>query len=263
MAFDIICFGEAAPGANGTLAGNLGDTHYFVSGDDIIIKDKAPYLLGVFAAMESTGEQINITQPSLPLDYNIRKIGLLNLQSPALGWTHLWGRPLPLVGGEKVNIETQNATDEDAIVALMVGNGKITQNMLDAVNPTHIISGEADTTATAFTWSALTVTWQQDLPAGRYAVVGMRYGYWKTAAPAMPSIARLSFPETKAWRPGVPGIYQDKDHEEMQTADVLPFTMWPLMSECSFPHTQMPAVEVFSAEAHTDENIELLLQKIA
>lgn len=219
--------------------------------------------MGLGAFGESTLGRTILKQPSLPLDYEFLKGALLAAQSPSLAWNHLFGRPLPLIGGEKLNIEVENATDEDGICFLALGSGKITQAMLDAVNPTHIITGYADTTATAFTWSALTMTWQQDLPEGFYEVVGMVYSYWLTTAPTMPSAARLTFKtrEGAHWRPGVLGNYIDKDHEELQTGDYFPARHWPLMG-LRFPHDQMPGIEVCSAEAHTDENIELLLQKV-
>jgi len=43
-----------------------------------------------------------------------------------------------------------------------------------------------------------------------------------------------------------------------------PWTKWPLMPEISFQYDQLPNIEVLMATtAATDENIELLLQKIA
>lgn len=264
MPFDIIGYGEAAPGANGKLAALLLDTLYKTSGDDIYVKAQAPWLLGVGCFGESTLGRTKLQQPSLPIDYEILKGALLSSDHPSLGWTDLRARPLPLVPTEKLNCEVVNATDEDGITFLMVGSGKITQAMLDAVNPTHSIVGYDDTTATAFSWSALSVTWNQSLPAGRYAVVGMKYGYFKTG-PAMPSAARLLFKEAHSagWRPGVLGYEMAADHEELQESDLFPPVAWPLMANINFPHDNMPGVEVASAEAHTDQEIELLLQKIS
>jgi len=266
MPFDLVAFGEAAPGAAdpAAIAAALGDTHYRVSGDDMFIKKSAPFLLGCGSFIEAQGARTVLSQPSLPQNYEFLKGAMLNAQSPSLCWNHLFGRPLPLVANEKFNCSVETVADEDVICYLLFGSGKITQAALDAVNPTHCITGEADTTATAFTWTAVTVTWDQDLPVGRYAVVGMIYSYWKTAAPTMPSAARLLFKDTPGagWRPGVVGSYIDKDHEELQTMDHFPPIDWPLMREISFEHDQMPGIEVCSAEAHTDQNFQLLLQRI-
>jgi len=263
MPFDIVGFGEATPGANGKLAALLLDTLYKTSGDDIYIKPQATKLLGVFCAGESTLGKTKLMQPTLPIDYEFTKGTLLSSDDPMKGFTNLRGRPLPLIPAEKLNCEVVNATDEDGITFLMVGNAKITQAMLDNVDPTHRITGYADTTATAFTWSALTITWNQDLPAGRYAVVGMRYVYFKTS-PAMPSAARLVFKEAHSagWRPGVLGSEGAAAHLELQETPWDPMCDWPVMQNMNFPHDNLPGVEVASAEAHTDQDIELLLQKI-
>lgn len=263
MPFDIIGFGEATPGVNGKLAALLADTLYDVKDDDIKIKPAAPLLLGVGCYGESTLGRTKLQQPSIPQDYVFLKGALLSGDDPMLGFSDMRGRPLPLVPNEKLNVEVVNATDEDGITFLLVGNAKITQAMLDAVNPTHRITGFADTTAVAFTWTALSVTWNQDLPKGRYAVLGMRYGYFKTT-PAMPSAARLVFKEAHAagWRPGVIGSEMAADHEEMQGTPLAPLTHWPKMTGIDFDTDVMPGVEVASAEAHTDEEIELLLEKI-
>jgi len=148
-------------------------------------------------------------------------------------------------------------------VALWLGDGKITHAMLDQVNPTHIIDGVGDTTMTAFSWGAVDVTWAQTLGAGSYVPVGMRYSYFKTT-PAMPSIARLVFKEgpAVAWRPGVIGHESVADHEADQTSREHPFDIWPFMPELAFTNKNIPSLEVCSAEAHTDQNIELLLQKV-
>lgn len=264
MPFDLIGFGEAAPGINGKLAALLSDTLYRTSSDDIYVKPAAPYLLGVGCYGESTLGRTKLQQPSLPIDYEILKGALLSGDNPMLGFTDMRGRPLPLIPGEKLNVEVVNETDEDGITFLLVGNGKITRAALDQVNPTHRIVGYADTTATAFTWSALTVTWNQSLPAGRYAVVGMKYGYFKTT-PAMVSAARLVFKEehSAGWRPGVIGAEMTADHEKIQGLPAYTLADWPLMQNMNFPHDNLPGVEVASAEAHTDQEIELLLQKIA
>jgi len=261
--FDLIGFGEATPGANGKLAALLLDSLYKTSGDDIYIKPLATRLLGVACYGEAVLGRTKLQQPSLPIDYEFLKGALLSDGDPQYGLTDMRGRPLPLVPTEKLNCEVVNAADEDGITYLYVGNNKITQTMLDAVNPTHRIVGYADTTATVFTWSALTMTWNQNLPAGRYAVVGMKYGYFKTT-PAMPSAARLVFkePHSAGWRPGVVGSEMQADHEEMQSIGRDVWADWPLMRNINFPHDNLPGVEVASAEAHTDQEIELLLQKI-
>jgi hypothetical protein len=266
MPFDLVAFGEATPGTGDTaaVAVALSDGCYTTSGDDLIVKESAPYLLGVWAATEAQGARVVLSQPSLNLNYEFLKNALLNCNTPSLGMTDYRGRPLPLVAGEKLNVGVEMIADEDTIVYLLLGSAAITQNMLDNVRPTHVITGEADTTATAFTWTTVTVTWDQDLPKGLYTPVGLVYSYWKTAAPAMPSAARLIFKSqpAAAWRPGVVGSYIDKDHEELQTMDYFPWVDWPQMSGLVFDNNNVPGIEVCSAEAHTDQNFQMTLVKV-
>jgi len=266
LPFDLVSFSEATPGTGdpAAIAVSLADTLYRTTGDDLFIKKEAPWLLGLGSFIEAQGARTVLSQPSLPLNYEFLKGGLLSSQSPMLGWNHLFARPLPLIAGEKLNVGIEMIADEDAVVYLLLGSSKITQSMLDAVNPTHCITGEANTTITANTWTNCPVTWDQDLPKGRYAPVGMIFSYWLTAAPTMPAAARLVFHEAHSagWRPGVVGCYLDKDHEELQTLDYFPAIDWPLMSNIDFPSDNLPDIEVCGPEAHTDQNFQLLLQKV-
>jgi len=261
MPFNLACFGEAAPGANGKIAAGSLDNLYRVSADDLIITKAAPFLIGLAAYAESTAGRIKLQQPSLNLDYAFSRVGLLSSDHPALGYTHMFGRPLPLVSDEKLTCETVNATDEDHIIALLLASGKITQSMLDAVNPTERITGYADQTCTAMSWTDAAMTWNQDLKKGTYAVVGMIYGYFKTS-PAMPAVARL-LTDNKNWRPGVVGHELQADKLEMQANPDCLMEHWPLMREVTFEHDKPPNIQVFAAEATTDHIVELLLQKIA
>lgn len=65
MPFDVIAFSEATPGT-GTVgvAADSGDTLYRCSGDDIDIKPRINYLLGVLYAVESTPGYCRVKQPS-------------------------------------------------------------------------------------------------------------------------------------------------------------------------------------------------------
>ncbi|MFX1476236.1 MAG: hypothetical protein ACFFCO_12275 [Promethearchaeota archaeon] len=265
MPFDIVAWAEAAPGTGTVyLAAGLGDSFYRTTGDDIFIRPEAPYCLGVLSMTTSTGGTARLRQPSLAIDYEFIKSGLTTDLDPMLGYHHMFGRPLPMIANEKCNALVTNATDEDNIVAAIFGSGKITQSALDGVNPTHRITGYSDTTVTALTWSNCPITWNQDLPEGRYAVVGLRVGvYVASRETAVARLTGLKGPGSN-WRPGVPCALMDADHEEFQDIGWEPYVRWPLMPEISFPHDDLPDVEVLMVNtAATDENVELLLQKIS
>lgn len=262
MPFDLIGFGEATPGTGlVNLAAAINDTLYRYTLDDIILRKEANFLLGSLCAAVSTGENYRFRQPSLMTDHQFIKIMLESDLDPSQGYEHFFGRPLPLVGGEKLNALIQNASDESALIAAIVGNAPITQSMLDSIRPTHSIIGDADQTLVANTWTACTVTWDQDLPKGEYAIVGMKLGYWITSGP-LACVGRIIIPGKTDWRPGTPGSLMEADHEEFQSIINAPFYHWPLMSGITFPHTNMPNLECLSNAAITDETVELLLQKV-
>jgi len=263
MPFDLIGFGEATPGANGNLAGFLLDSLYPAVGDNIKIQSKATKLLGVGCFGEATLGRTKLEQVSLPLDYVFQKGNLNSEMSPRYAWTDMRARPLPLTPHDNLSCSVINAADEAHSVYVMIGDGKITQSMLDAVNPTHRITAYGDTNCVAYTWVNIPLTWNQSLPPGRYAVVGMHAGFYKSGA-AKGGAARLVFkePHSAAWRPGVLANSVGAAHLEDQTSDLFPPEHWPLMANINFPHDNMPNVEFNVGEAATDEDIELLLQKI-
>ena len=71
----------------------------------------------------------------------------------------MFGRPLPLRPDTSLWADEVNATDEDILIGLLVGNGKITQSMLDKVTPDHYIHGTSATTLTADTWTLCPMVW--------------------------------------------------------------------------------------------------------
>ena len=263
MPFDLIGFGEATPGANGNLAAFLLDQLYPSVSDYIKIQEKADLLLGIGCYAESTLGKTKLEQTSMPLDYEFTKGALNAAITPSLAWSDLRGRPLPLVVGEDLSCSVINASDEAHNIYLMIGNDRITQAMLEAVNPTHRITGYADTAGVAYTWVNSPITWNQKLPVGRYAVVGMHFAYYKSGS-AKPAAARLIFhePHSAAWRPGVIGHVAGAAHLEDQAAQLFPPEAWPLMDVINFPNDNMPTIETNSGEAQSDQDIELLLQKI-
>jgi len=262
MPFDIVGFAEAAPGANGNIAAVTDQIYKTASTDYLTVKSEKSYLLGVYVAQQSTGAGIKLQQPGLKPDYYFPKSHVHGEFQASNGWHHLFGRPLPLFA-DKLNVNSVNATDEDTLVALLLGDGKISQSALDGVNPTHSLTGYADVTVTANAWTTVAVTWDEDLPPGKYAVVGMRVGCWLTGTIAEEAaIARLILPDAPNHRPGVPVTYMGADHKEYQATGVEPWVDWPLMPEVAFKHDQPPNLEVLSQQAWTDEDVHLQLQRI-
>lgn len=255
----MVGFIEATPGT-GTNPLNvaLKEQLYRVVTDDLYVTKEAPYILGVMAAGESTMARAILRQAKM-IDYDIIKCAEDTMSSPSCSYSHYFARPLPL-RVDKLNALTVNATDEDNIIGVLLGNGKITQAMLDAVNPTHIIHGIADTTLTTLEWGICSVTWSETLDAGIYEIVGMRVGTY-IASGWQIGLARISIPGSQSWKPGVVTTRMLADHEEYQNAREELYSRWPLMG-IRFDVEHMPDIECLSAAAITDENVELTLQKV-
>jgi len=237
----------------------LGDRLYSYNGDEITLNSDINKLLAVFVAAASTGGRARLRQPGLDIDHQFMKAMLSADNDPNQGFHDYLQTPLPLIPGAKLEALITNATDESGFIAAMVGNEPL--NPLNC-QPTHILTGIADTTVTALTWSQCDITWLEDLPPGTYAIVGMRAGVWITAGPEA-AVARLIIPGATDWRPGVPCALMEADHEEYQSVGHEPWYKWGQLPGIQFQDTKMPSIEVFSEAAFTDENIELLLQKVA
>ena len=266
MPFDIVAWYEsqACTALTGVAAVSDPDV-YHTSADDIFVKKEAPYLAGSLcgAITQATLKYYEFRQPSLKIPYRFYQGGDLN--DPFLGeaFNNLWASPLPLYPQEKLNAYVQNATDEIDMIVAWLASGPARLSDLENVRPTHSITGYNDGALTAGSWTDVTITWDQDLPKGRYAVVGMKVGSYLAALVAY-GVARLLLLDTK-WRPGV--IVRAAEADKLGLASISPGFMygerWPLMNEISFEHTQMPNLQMLCAAANTDHVVELLLQKIA
>ena len=259
MPYNLVGFCEATPGTGINLlnVGLLEELYSVQNAVDLLVTQEAQYVLGVFAVGVSTLGDVLLRQPKM-VDYAIKKTSLVADVAPLCSFTDYFARPLPL-RADKLNVLVVNATDEAALVGLMLGSGKITQAMKDDVDPTHVISGYGDTTVSAYTWSRCPITWEQTLDAGIYEVVGMRGGVYGGTDM---SLMRLSIPGSKSWMPGIIAGQMQADHEEWQSLEALPAKDWPRMG-IQFDTQHMPNIEVLSIGADTDENVELTLQKVA
>jgi len=261
LPFDIVAYYESQQATTFLKVAAVEDDLYRISGDDLFIQAKAPQLVGVFVSGVSTPKYMRLNQPSLEIPYYFYKAVLGTVATRSYGFTNLLGRPLPLIPGEKLNCEVQNATDEVSAVVLFLSTGKLTKAAQDAVNPTHTLTGYADSTLTAGVWNDVTPTWDQDLPKGKYAIVGMKAGSY--LATCTPLATRLVCSDFAKWRPGVI-THELGGDKTLMTQDIglLPYELWPLMQGISFNHDNPPSLEIFTGTADTDHVVELALQKV-
>ena len=266
MPFDLVAWYESQAAAALTAVAAVPDPKmYRTSVDDLYVKKRAAWLAGSLcvAVTQGTLKYYEFRQPSLKVPYRFYKGAAAN--DPFIGeaFNNLWASPLPLYPGEKLNAYVQNASDEIDMIIAWLASGPARLSDLENVRPTHSITGYADLALTAGSWTDVAITWDQDLPKGKYAVVGMQVGSYLAAAPIY-GVARLVLLGC-AWRPGV--IVRAAEADKLGVASISPSLMygerWPLMNEISFEHDQMPNLEMLCAAANTDHVVELLLQKIA
>jgi len=105
--------------------------------------------------------------------------------------------PLDLKQGEEIAVFVTNtavaATRTNAVLGLGIGA------KTPVAGQQFTLRGTSTTAATAAAWSLLSVTWQDVLPQGVYAVTGAEF------VSATQICGRLIF-EGSPWRPGAPGI---------------------------------------------------------
>lgn len=267
--FDIVAYYESQACAALTAVAAVSDAVYQVSGDDLYCKPEAAFL-GAYtygAPTQATLKYGEVRQPSLKVPYRFYSHGDSNgtgANTLERALTNLFASPLPLYPDEKINAYVQNATNEAQMVFLWLVSGAAKTADIEAVDPTHVITGYADQALTAGSWTTCTLTWDQDLPIGRYAVVGMLVGSYKASGYAG-GAARLILLDT-TWRPGVMINNMTADKLGFQNYeygfDINQLQRWPLMQEISFRHDRMPNIEICAGAANTDHVINLLLQKI-
>jgi len=238
VAFHLAAFGEAIAAA-GTLQPitAVGDDQIFTAGDDLRVPTGLNNLLGAFAF--GTGiTRARIVAPSLRAFIN-HEIAPLNAgdvpdpDTPKDGNTFV-SHPIPLAVGESINLESDAgaAGPEDVFGLVMLDEG-----------PRQPVSGDIRTVravaavaAPRITWLAGALTFSEDLPAGRYQVVGGR------CVGANVGAFRLIF-RAGGSRPGTMGMSLTDD------ADVVGSRMgaWGVWGE--FDINQPPQIEILGVGA--------------
>jgi len=112
------------------------------------------------------------------------------------------------------------------------------------------LRGNSTTALTASAWSNLNLTWDESLPVGQYAVVGMR------AVSAGLVAARLVF-RGGGWRPGVLGCDTEAD------IDWPGFRAGGLGEFGRFQQNEMPSVDFLSISADADQDVFLDLVRVS
>lgn len=260
MAFDVIGFSEGAPGTGTVnIAGGLQDTLYTVVGDNITLKSwREVNLLGLLYLAETTPGYAEIYQAGRDPNVQFVKSADVNDLNPLGGWTHMFDRPIQLKPGSIIQALSNNATDEDTIIGLILGDGYL-EPYKGPIS--ERIRGICDQTLTANTWTACTITWDKTLEKGRYAIVGMVAGSY--VATPLYGMARLLLKGAGAqFRPGGPLVGLAGDKLTLDLQGEMPASKWPQMANIDFDSDNMPNMELLSPGALTDHVLELELVRI-
>ena len=240
MGFTLVAYNESQDTAgNLTLHAALADQHITVDGDDILVPGFASNILAVY------GVGLNLTRMQISSP-SLRKKNLLDIspvdqsaepEEPSA--VHFFNEnPVVLTSAEALQVlmAEDGAGAQRSIAALWL------MDTLDAKPSGEIRSIRATTTTatTANLWSLVTLTLDQQLEAGRYAIVGFR------AVSATGILARLVIPGS-AMRPGVIAYDAVNDTENVM------FRMGKLGSWGEFEHTFIPQVEMLTTTGETPD----------
>src|SRR3989304_5018329 len=253
MPFDIVAFLETQTATALSPVAAVSDDFYRTSGDDLFVQEYAPNLAGLLQIGVSTPKYAQIRQPSLKVPYGFYKSALSTDIDHRAGFTNMMTRPLPLKAGEKMNAYVQNASAEYSVIVAWLASGA--KNPIPprtfSLNEAFRITGYADSTLVANVWNKITMTWDSDLPEGRYAVLSMKAGTY-LAAGAQPIAARIVLLDS-LWRQGVITNELTGDKiEDISALSEVTDQEWGENSEFSFKHDQMPKIEFLSLTADTD-----------
>ena len=152
----------------------IADPSLTVSGDNIQVPDFAPNLLGAWAT-GITISRAQLQSPSLRRNVNYEIIPLSVGAVPVSNEPLFYKRdfPIPLDGGEQMQayVAETAAGAERETVLVWFSDGPI-QPVNGEVYSVRVTAAQ---TLTAFTWTNGSLTFDQALPVGRYAIVGAHF----------------------------------------------------------------------------------------
>lgn len=155
--------------------------------------------------------------------------------------------PIPLVPGEQLNMELNS---NPAAAQIQWGVAWLSEAPIEPIKGSSFtVRGTASATLVAGTWSNTAITFSEDLPRGRYQVVGM------SAISAGLIAARLVFIGGQ-YRPGVLGsdLASDVGSPIFRTGSLGIFG--------EFEDTDQPTVDFLSVSADTSEEVFLDLIQV-
>lgn len=176
MSFHTIAFSEAITNS-GTLQpiAAVPDDQVFTAGDDFRIPTGLDFLLAAFPLGLEVA-RARIVAPSLRAFINLELAPKIVAENPTAAGVErmitMMRDPLPLAVGEFVNFESDagDAGAGDVTCVALIGDGAIQprEGQMRTARATAAIAGGQRV------WASGALTFSEDLPAGRYQVVGAR-----------------------------------------------------------------------------------------
>jgi hypothetical protein len=248
MPFTLVAYNEdvVAPKTYYTIKA-VEDPHLTVKDEDVTVPPELPNIVAL-AIISAGVTNARVASPSLrsmvvpeiiPVDRASEP------SSPAV-ISDLRTIPIALVGEEALNLELSMDVSTRATGLVWLADAPIAP----VTGKMFTVKCTSATTLTPWKWTNGTLTFTQDLPVGRYQVVGMR------AESAGLLAARLVFPGY-AWRPGVIGTDARTDLQD----EIFRNGKFGVFGE--FAHNRPPTVDFLSSSADTSEIVYLDLIKIA
>ena len=262
MAFTLIGFHEKVSAPSLTKITALDDQHIRVSGDDIVVPELNKIIGALFMSPNMKAGELSspslrrmwledmlpfLQSDALPTTQAVDEGGTATYNIPRNDYfADFTGNPLVLEQSEKLNaLVNNNGNDEENVVLVWLSDGKNAPIKGDI----HRIKATVSETLEPYKWSNGALTFEQTLPAGKYAVVGMKAKSDTLIA------ARLVF-VGESWRAGVLGQKAYSDDRPVI------FEKGNLGSFGQFEFDQPPTVDFLASGADTSEEIWLDLVQV-
>jgi hypothetical protein len=248
--FSLVGYSESQDSANLVNVAALADPHIRVSGDDISVPAAIANVGGVYAIGASL-TRAALVSPSIRRRYPFEIVPVEAASEPAdpVKYIPFFANPIALDPDESLNAQAAEGAAGAAQSTILVW---LTDGPIMPITGVEIFTIRATNTSTlaTFAWTNGALTFNDTLPAGEYAVVGMR------ASSAGLIAARLVFSQFP-FRPGV--IAADSTSE----LGVPIFRFGGVGEFGRFTHTTPPTVDFLSLSADTSQTVDLDLVMVS
>ena len=250
MAFTMVAYSESQDSATLVNVAALVDPHVRVVGDDIVVPSGLPYVGGVYA-IGADITRAQLVSPSIRRRYplEVTPIEIAAEPSDPVKYTPFFASPIGLDEDEALNFQ---AAENNASAGRCTGVVWLCDGATSPITGSEIFTIRSTNASTlvSYAWTNGALTFGDTLPAGTYAVVGMRASSTGLIA------ARLVFSQYP-YRPGCIGS------DTLGELGVPIFRMGGLGIWGEFQHNTPPTVDFLSLSADTSQTVDLDLVLIS